>query len=79
MSGPAYCPHCRDEFLRGVLAVLAFLNTDGQAGEVRYNEIVQYIGAEPLLRVARKDGAMRWSGLAVYARQRRVPGRARTP
>jgi len=57
------------EFLRGATAVLAHIETSGEGCSTLYNEIVQFIGAASLIRQARQDGAMRWSGLSKYARQ----------
>lgn len=62
------CANCRREFLRGATAVLAHMTRSGEACSTLYNETVEFIGAEPLLKQARRDGAMRWSGLSQYVR-----------
>jgi hypothetical protein len=57
------------EFLRGATAVLAHIKMfDGAAGGTLYNECVRFIGAKSLIAQARRDGAMRWSGLDTYVR-----------
>ena len=63
MSGSA-------EFLRGATAMLANIKSfDGGACSTLYNECVRFIGARALIVQARRDGAMRWSGLDEYVRQ----------
>jgi hypothetical protein len=58
------------EFLRGATAVLAHMETAGEGCSTLYNEVVQFIGAASLIRQARRDGAMRWSGLSSYLRSK---------
>jgi hypothetical protein len=62
----------RAEFLRGATAVIAHIKTfDGGACGTLYNESVEFIGADALIAQARRDGAMRWSGLDQYVRSDR--------
>lgn len=56
------------EFLRGVTAALAVLEVSGEGCSTLYEEIVGTVGGAKLIRQARRDGAMRWSGLGKYTR-----------
>lgn len=71
MTRPAVAP-THAEFLRGVTAVLAHMKSSGEAGSTLYNETVQFIGAKSLIAQARRDGAMRWSGLDQYVRDQKA-------
>lgn len=66
--------YARMEFLRGVTSVLGQLTSGGDCGSTLYNEIVRAHGREALIDQARRDGAMRWSGLAQYERDRKKWG-----
>lgn len=55
------------EFLRGATAVLAAMAIHEQ--DSMYDECVRSIGADDLIRQARRDGAMRWSGLDKYVKR----------
>ena len=56
-------------WLRGYTAALATLAQFGQ--DTIYDAVVKEGEPEALLRQARRDGAMRWSGLAGYVRRTR--------
>ena len=54
---------------RGYTAALAALAPYGE--DTIFDEVVDAFGApEVLIKQARKDGAMRWSGLSGYVRRR---------
>lgn len=55
------------QFYLGVVAALAIMAIHGQ--DTIYDEIVEEVGAEELIRVARRDGALKWSGLSDYIRR----------
>lgn len=52
------------DFYRGMLGALAVVAAHD--AETIYREIVQSTNQDELIRVARKDGIMRWSGLWRY-------------
>ena len=54
---------------RGFIAALAALAQYEQ--DTIYDDVVQSGGSEELVAQARKDGAMRWSGLSGYVRRER--------
>jgi len=51
-------------FYAGVLSALAVVVIYDE--ETIFREIVDAIGEKELIRIARRDGSMRWSGLAYY-------------
>lgn len=51
-------------FYAGVLSALAVVVIHDE--ETIFREIVDAIGEEELIRIARRDRAMRWSGLSYY-------------
>jgi hypothetical protein len=55
-------------WLRGFTVALASLAPFGQ--DTIYDEVVSSGDPEALIRQARKDGAMRWSGLSGYVRRK---------
>lgn len=62
------CPHCEHEFFKGVICSLAVLAGRGDATSTAYNEIVDANGTEDIVKWARRDGAMRWSGLSDFVK-----------
>ncbi len=60
----------KDMFLSGMLAALAVVS-DAEADTIR-DEIVATAGFEDLIRVARKTGSMRWSGMSRYLREEKA-------
>lgn len=56
-------------FYSGVICALAVLDSHGQ--DTIYDEIVDSIGNEELIFLARKDGSMKWSGLSRCFRRNR--------
>lgn len=59
-------------WLRGVTAALAPLAQFGE--DTIYDEVVSSVGSEDVIQQARRDGAMRWSGLSRYVRRHRGDG-----
>lgn len=57
------------QFYLGVVAALAIMAIHGQ--DTIYDEIVEEVGAEELIKVARRDGALKWSGLSGYLKRKR--------
>ena len=57
------------DFFRGVITSLAVLKGFGM--DTIYEEIIKTVGEDELVRIARSDGAMRWSGLSGYRRLKR--------
>ena len=55
------------DFYRGVAAALAVVYTVDQPGI--YDEIVQSVDEKELINQARKDGAMKWTGLYDYQKR----------
>ena len=53
-----------DNFYSGILAALAVVACYDE--ETLFREIVKTVHEDKLIKVARKDGAMRWSGLYRY-------------
>jgi hypothetical protein len=53
-----------DDFYRGILVCLEIITVHDD--EVIFDEIVTSVGQENLVRVARRDGEMRRSGLTKY-------------
>jgi hypothetical protein len=51
-------------FYAGVLSALAIVATHDE--RVTFDEIVAATGEEELVKTARNDGAMKWSGLSRY-------------
>lgn len=62
-----------NNFYSGILAALAVVALHD--AETIFREIVATANEAELIRVARKDGAMRWSGLSRY----RYGRKAKTP
>lgn len=58
-----------EEFRRGMLAALAVVALHGE--DTIYDEIVRTQGRDELATQARKDGAMRWSGMDKCLRRAR--------
>ncbi len=56
-------------WLRGYTVALAILAPFGQ--DTIYDAVVEEGEPKALIRQARRDGAMRWSGLAGYVRRTR--------
>ncbi len=52
------------EFYRGVICCLAVIVVYDQ--QTLFDEIIRTVDEVELVRVARMDGAMRWSGLTKY-------------
>ena len=56
-------------YYRGYICALAVLSAYGQ--DTIFDDVVDSSGeAEALVRQARRDGAMRWSGLSAYVRRK---------
>ncbi len=51
-------------FYAGVLSALAIVAVFDEA--TIFNEIVKEVGEADLVKTARRDGAMKWSGLSKY-------------
>lgn len=51
-------------FYAGVLSALAIIAVHDE--QVTFDEIVSATGRDELVKQARRDGAMRWSGLIKY-------------
>ncbi|MBC8485727.1 MAG: hypothetical protein H8D45_06770 [Bacteroidetes bacterium] len=51
-------------FYAGVLSALAVVVIFDE--QTIFDEIVKEVGEDELVKTARKDGAMRWSGLSKY-------------
>jgi len=54
-----------DDFYRGVLVALEIITIHDE--QVMFDEIVKSVGVDDLVRVARRDGEMRRSGLHKYS------------
>jgi hypothetical protein len=59
-------------FLRGVECALAVVSSRGD--DVLFDEIVNTVDHRALLKVARGDGTLRWSGLSKWLKRRRENG-----
>jgi hypothetical protein len=53
-----------DDFYRGILVALEIITIHDE--QVTFDEIVAAVGVDDLVRVARRDGEMRRSGLTKY-------------
>jgi hypothetical protein len=53
-----------DDFYRGVIVALEIITVHDD--QIIFDEIAQLVGVERLVRVARRDGEMRRSGLTKY-------------
>ena len=54
----------KPSFYAGILTALSVI---AQADErTLFDEIVKVVGADELVKTARRDGCMRWSGLSRY-------------
>lgn len=51
--------------------VLGYLNGAGECGSTYYEEILTACGADQIIKSARKDGEMRFTGLDLYLRRKR--------
>ena len=58
-----------EEFYLGAICALAAMATFGE--DTIYDEIVKTFDEDELIRVARKTGNMRWSGLDQYRKRKR--------
>jgi hypothetical protein len=58
-----------DEFYRGAICALAALAPFGE--DTIYDDVVNTFDETELIRIARNDGAMKWSGLSKYLRRKK--------
>ena len=61
-------------FYAGVLSALAIIAVFDEG--VIFDEIVKAIGEADLVKVARRDGTMRWSGLSKYGYGKKIAAAA---
>jgi hypothetical protein len=58
------------EFLRGIGAALPVVHFRGD--EVTFDEIVGTVDADQLVKVARQDCSLRWTGLSAWLRRQKM-------
>ena len=63
-----------DENSRGAICALGTLWAI-ERNTVVYDEVVRALGPDDLIKQARKDGNMRWSGLSDYLKRERARAR----
>lgn len=61
-----------DDFYAGVLSALTIVSAAGQ--DTCRDEIIAATGEDDLIRVARKTGAMRWSGMSRWLKEQKYNG-----
>jgi hypothetical protein len=56
-------------FLRGIGAALAVVHKRGE--DTTFDEIVGTVNSDDLIKIARQDGALRWTGLSAWLRRQK--------
>ncbi|HXI41620.1 MAG TPA: hypothetical protein VNH83_16680 [Bryobacteraceae bacterium] len=58
------------EFLRGIGAALAVVHSRGE--DTIFDEIVGTVDSSQLVKVARQDGSLRWTGLSAWLKREKT-------